>query len=369
MGYRVGLRNSSVRPDLAKLLQELQELELTSYDHLTMTTDGSTPSFYKNGIINECVQIAIDNGVPEIEAYMMATYNAAEQFHLGERLGGIAPGRVAHLNILEAKDNATPISVIAKGQWLKRDGKMINHNQQIDWGKYGLDKLDLKWHLSESDLQFSMPVGLRMENDVIMKPYPISIDANTEKIMNSCDESFLMLIDREGEWRVNTIIKGFTETLGGLASSYSLTGDIVLIGKSKSDLMLAFSRMKEIGGGIVLVNEGKVIFELPLNIAGMMYDGKMSALIKEDEKLKEILIKHGYKYEDPPYNLLFLSSMHLPFVRITPLGIIDVKKKKISYFLRLCVNQCYNEMVDKTCTYSACLIFYSKNLEGRRIIL
>ncbi len=331
MGYRVGLRNSSVRPDLAKLLQELQELELTSYDHLTMTTDGSTPSFYKNGIINECVQIAIDNGVPEIEAYMMATYNAAEQFHLEERLGGIAPGRVAHLNILEAKDNATPISVIAKGQWLKRDGKMINHNQQIDWGKYGLDKLDLKWHLSESDLQFSMPVGLRMENDVIMKPYPISIDANTEKIMNSCDESFLMLIDREGEWRVNTIIKGFTETLGGLASSYSLTGDIVLIGKSKSDLMLAFSRMKEIGGGIVLVNEGKVIFELPLNIAGMMYDGKMSALIKEDEKLKEILIKHGYKYEDPPYNLLFLSSMHLPFVRITPLGIIDVKKKDILF--------------------------------------
>ncbi|KAB8129930.1 adenine deaminase [Gracilibacillus oryzae] len=331
MGYRIGLRNSSIRPDLAKLLKELQELGLDSYDHLTMTTDGSTPSFYENGMINQCVQIAIDNGVPEIEAYMMATYNAAEQFHLEERLGAIAPGRVAHLNILEASDNATPVSVIAKGKWLKRDGKVINHNVMIDWNKYGLGKLDLKWQLSERDLQFSMPVGLKMENDVIMKPYPIAIDANTEKLLHTSDESFLMLGDREGEWRVNTIINGFTKTLGGLASSYSLTGDIVLIGKCKSDLLLAFTRMKEIGGGIVLVHEGEVIFELPLTIAGMMYDGKMEKLIAEDLKLKEILFEHGYKYNDPPYSLLFLSSMHLPYVRITPLGIIDVKKKDILF--------------------------------------
>ncbi|MFC4401684.1 adenine deaminase C-terminal domain-containing protein [Gracilibacillus xinjiangensis] len=331
MGYRVGLRNSSVRPDLSKLLKELQELGVTSYDHLSMTTDGSTPSFYKGGIINQCVQIAIDSGVPEIEAYMMATYNAAEQFHLEERLGAIAPGRVAHLNILESIDNATPVSVIAKGKWLKRDGKLVDHNVKIEWEKYGLGKLELKWQLSERDLQFSMPLGLKMENDVIMKPYPIAIDANTEKIFGSSDESFLMLGDREGEWRVNTIIKGFTKTLGGLASSYSLTGDIVLIGKSKSDLMLAFTRMKEIGGGIVLVHEGKVIFELPLNIAGMMFDGKMNVLIDKDLELKDILIKHGYKYNDPPYSLLFLSSMHLPFVRITPLGIIDVKKKDILF--------------------------------------
>ncbi|UOQ48973.1 amidohydrolase family protein [Gracilibacillus caseinilyticus] len=331
MGYRVGLRHSSVRPDLPKLLKELQELGITKYDFLTMTTDGATPAFYENGLINECIQIAIDNGVPEIETYMMATYNAAEQFHLEERLGGIAPGRVAHLNILSSSDNPTPESVIAKGKWLKKNGKLIKQELEVDWEKYGLGKLELDWQLTERDLQFSMPVGLKMVNDVVMKPYPIRIDANTEEITNSVDESFLMLADREGKWRVNTIIKGFTKTLGGLASSYSLTGDIVLIGKCKSDLLQAFNRMKEIGGGIVLVNDGKVIFELPLNIAGMMYDGEMSSLIEEDKMLKKILIDHGYQYVDPPYNLLFLSSMNLPFVRITPMGIVDVKKKEILF--------------------------------------
>ncbi|MDX8046804.1 adenine deaminase C-terminal domain-containing protein [Gracilibacillus sp. S3-1-1] len=331
MGYRVGLRHSSVRPDLPKLLKELQELGVDSYDFLTMTTDGSTPAFYENGLINECIQIAIDNGVPTIEAYMMATYNAAEQFHLEERLGGIAPGRVAHVNILSEKNNATPESVIAKGKWLKKEGKLVEQHSNVDWHKYGLGELDLDWQLTERDLQFSMPVGLKMVNDVIMKPYPITIDCNTEEIRSQSDESFLMLIDREGKWRVNTVVKGFTKTLGGLCSSYSLTGDIILIGKSKSDLLLAFTRMKELGGGIVLVHEGKVIFELPLQIAGMMYNGTMQTLIEQDKHLKELLIYHGYQYQDPPYNLLFLSSMHLPFVRVTPLGIIDVKKKEILF--------------------------------------
>ncbi len=331
MGYRVGLRHSSVRPDLGNLLQELQQLGLESYDYLTMTTDGSTPSFYKNGLINQCVQIAIDEGVPPIEAYMMATYNASEQFHLEERLGAIAPGRVAHINILDQIENATPSSVLAKGKWLKKDGKLVNQSITIDWSSYGLGPLQLDWQLTAKDLQFSMPVGLKMVNDVIMEPYPISIDANTEVISDTLDESFLMLADREGEWRVNTVINGFTRTLGGLASSYSLTGDIVLIGKCKSDLLLAFNRMKEIGGGIVLVHEGEVIFELPLQVAGMMYDGKMPALIAEDEKLKQLLIQHGYKYNDPPYSLLFLSSMHLPYARITPLGIVDVKQKEILF--------------------------------------
>lgn len=330
MGYRVGLRNSSIREDLSNIFEELQKYELSSYDHLTMTTDGATPSFIEEGIINRCVQVAIDSGVPPIEAYMMATYNAAEQFHLEERLGSIAVGRTAHINILDSVENATPVSVIAKGKFLKREGKVIDQRKELDWSKYNINKLNLTWDLTDADLQFSMPVGLNMENDVIMKPYPINIDPSAEKIISE-NEAFIMLVDREGEWRINTIIKGFTKTLGGLASSYSLTGDVVIVGNSKSDILLAFNRMKEIGGGIVLAHDGEIIFEIPLHIGGMMYDGPLEELIPYDKKLKELLIEHGYSHKEPLFTLLFLSSMNLPYIRITPLGIIDVKKREILF--------------------------------------
>ena len=49
-----------------------------------------------------------------------------------------------------------------------------------------------------------------------------------------------MLVDRKGKWRINTLVKGFAKNLSGLATSVSLSGDIILIGKNKSDLLKAF---------------------------------------------------------------------------------------------------------------------------------
>lgn len=42
--------------------------------------------------------------------------------------------------------------------------------------------------------------------------------------------------------------KGFAKEIGGLASSYSGTGDIILVGKRKEDMLTAFHRIKELGG-------------------------------------------------------------------------------------------------------------------------
>ncbi|SDK36887.1 adenine deaminase C-terminal domain-containing protein [Sediminibacillus albus] len=331
MGYQVGLRYSSIRPDLPKLFAEIKELGIDNFDQLTMTTDGSTPSFYEHGMMNQCIKIALEQGVPAEDAYMMASYNAAKHFNMRDRLGSIAPGQVAHLNILEAKDNPDPVSVIAKGQWIKKEGQLVDQEHAIDWSNYGIGKLALDWDLHEGDLQFSLPIGLEMVNDVIIKPIALTIDVTVEEIENNYEEAFLMLVNREGKWRVNTVIKGFTNRLGGLVSSYSNTGDIVVIGKHKHDLLLAFQRMKEIGGGIVLAHKGKIIFELPLALAGMMFEGKMEDLMEKEKTLKKILKEYGYQFDDPVYNLLFLSSIHLPFIRITPNGIMDVKKKEVLF--------------------------------------
>ena len=52
------------------------------------------------------------------------------------------------------------------------------------------------------------------------------------KCLVNSDESLLMLIDKNGKWRVNAILKGFATNVKGFASSYSNTGDIILIGKN-----------------------------------------------------------------------------------------------------------------------------------------
>ncbi|KGX88239.1 adenine deaminase C-terminal domain-containing protein [Pontibacillus litoralis] len=330
MGYSVTLRYSSIRPDLPQLIQDMNRLNIHHYERIMLTTDGSTPAFYEHGMINRCIEICIDNGIPAMEAFCMASYNVARHYGMEHRLGSIGPGRVAHINFLSEKDNPTPISVLAKGKWVKRNGIVESIFRQVDWSSYEMGPLHLDWELTDDDWQFSTPVGLEMVNDVILKPYQVNIDVGTNDICAG-NEAFLMLVDRDGQWKVTSILKGFTKTLGGLVSSYSNTMDILLIGKRKQDMKLAFKRMKEIGGGLVLANEGKIVFELPLSVAGMMTDIPMEFLIAKVKEYNEIVKAHGFTFDDPVYTLLFLSSTHLPFIRITPKGIIDVKKKDVLF--------------------------------------
>ncbi|WP_188455101.1 adenine deaminase C-terminal domain-containing protein [Virgibacillus oceani] len=331
LGYQVGLRHSSIRPDLPKLIDEILAEGITTFENVTMTTDGSTPAFYENGLMNVCLEIAINKGVPLEEAYRMATYNVAKHFDMAEQLGSIAPGRIAHINILESKENPHPISVLASGKWIKRDGEQKSKGSHINWKKHDIGPLMLDWDLQTTDLQFSLPIGLDMINDVIIKPYPIKTDVTLEILPENNSDAFLLLIDREGKWRVNTTLRGFTNRLGAIASSYSTTGDIVFIGKSKHDMLLASRRLKELGGGIVLVHQGEVIFELPLRLGGIMFDGTMEQLIKHGKDLKKLLKDFGYNFGDPVYTILFLSSTHLPFIRITQQGIVDIKKRKVLF--------------------------------------
>ncbi|MFC0523670.1 adenine deaminase C-terminal domain-containing protein [Pontibacillus salicampi] len=330
LGYTVALRYSSIRPDLPKLVQEMKEIGVEVYDRLMFTTDGSTPSFYEQGMIDTCISIALEQGIPEVEAYCMSSYNVAKHFGMEHRIGSIGPGRVAHINFLDAKDQPTPVSVLAKGKWVKDRGENKQVGDEFDWQKHELGPLQLDWELTDKDLQFSLPLGLEMVNDVILKPYPIQTELSGNEV-NAEDEAFLMLMDRDGEWKVNSLLKGFTTSLGGLVSSYSNTGDIIVIGKNKEDMRLAFERMKEIGGGIVLSHHGHIIYELPLPIQGMMSDMPMESLIEKAKEYQRIVEEHGFPFGDPVYTLLFLSSTHLPFIRITPKGIMDVKKKEVLF--------------------------------------
>lgn len=330
-GFTVSLRHSSIRPDLPVLLKEMNELGINQYQSMFFNTDGSTPAFYEDGILDMTIRMALENGIPTIDAYHMASYNVARYYNIEHLHGMIATGRVASINFLESEMNPTPIHVLSKGIWLKKDGAATVQDQYINWDEAGFPPLELNWKLDHDDLQFSMPFGIEMVNDVITKPYSVTYDVSVDELPTDHNESFLVLLDRKGEWRTNTIVKGFADKVMGFASSFSNTGDIILIGKNKEDMAIAFNRMKEIGGGIVLVENGEVIHEIPLTLAGVMSDKDMETLIEEEKQLKNLLKKRGYPFGDPVYSLLFFSATHLPYIRITQQGIYDVMNKTVLF--------------------------------------
>lgn len=328
-GYAVTLRHSSIRPDLPHLLKQIVEKDWKIFDHLMMTTDGSTPGFHKDGVMDKCIQVALDAGVKPVDAYLMATFNPAKYYNLSNLHGVIATGRLASLNFLQDEHTPTPVSVLSKGVWVKRDGERQITFSGTDFSMFDRGLLDIE--LAETDFQFSMPFGLEMINDVIIKPYRVSIDTTHDRLSDEHDQCFLVLIDRNGEWKVNTLLKGFASTLQGFASSYSNMGDILLIGKDKNEMRNAYKAIQQTNGGIAISQDGAIVSQIELPIGGGLSPLVMEELMKQEQHLKETLSELGFHHGDAIYTLLFLQATHLPYVRVTQRGIVDVLKKQVLF--------------------------------------
>ena len=169
-----------------------------------------------------------------------------------------------------------------------------------------------------------------MVNDVITKPYEVTIDTQVDRLPDDHDESFLMLIDRNGKWRVNTIIKGFATNVQGFATSYSNTGDIILIGKDKTEMLNAFNEIKRIGGGMVLTENGDIVATLPLPIGGGLSAEPMEKLIAQELEIKSALKERGYTSCEMQFiHSCFYNQPICRTLRITQMGIYDVMKNKV----------------------------------------
>jgi adenine deaminase len=96
-------------------------------------------------------------------------------------------------------------------------------------------------------------------------------------------------------------------------------------------MIAAFERIKMLGGGIAVAGNGSIECEVELPLNGGMSRKAVPELIEDEKKLLRLLQDKGYKFEDPIYSLLFFSSTHLPYIRITQHGMYDVMNKTVLF--------------------------------------
>jgi adenine deaminase len=338
LGFYVMLRESSLRPDLSLLLKTVAENRVLT-DRLMLTTDGSMPEFYQaHGITDHLIRIALKEGIDPISAYRMATINPAVYFGLDHKIGGIAPGRDADMVILKDIHNPTPEAVISRGRIVSEKGSLFEAFPKVEWERYFPKASFCKrsW-IAKKDL-FAIPScqgSIRFPVIELISPAITRLrwthfpSRNGFLNFDPSRFSLVALISREGTWITMGILESFGNQIEGLASSYNTAAQILVIGNNREAMSAAVNRVLEIKGGIVVFDKGRLCYEWPLPIGGIMSEASLHEIAEKEKDLKRLLEAKGYPYHDPLYSLVFLPNDFLPEVRINYLGIVDIKKNEI----------------------------------------
>ncbi|MGB3368619.1 MAG: adenine deaminase [Acidaminobacteraceae bacterium] len=333
LGMYIQIREGSAARNLEALVQGVSKENLRRI--LFCTDDRHPGDILKDGHIDNNVRLAIKNGIPAISAIKMATLNPAECYRLYDR-GAIAPGYKADLIVFDGLHSFNIEKVYKDGKIVADDGNALFEVPETDtskvtdtvnFKKVEIDNLQIKLDTGVARIIKLLPHSLVTEA-VIRK---VEVKDGNFKYHNKLDVLKLAVIERHnatGNIGLG-LVEGFALKNGAIASTVAHDShNLIVIGDSDENIMLAIEELEKIGGGITTVKDGKVIQSISLPIGGIMSDKPLDEISVELEQM----LKIGYeelnvdRNFDPFMTLAFLALPVIPDIKLTDEGLFDVRK-------------------------------------------
>ena len=124
-------------------------------------------------------------------------------------------------------------------------------------------------------------------------------------------------------------VSGYGLKKGAIASSVAHDShNLIVAGCTDGDMALAANTVRENGGGLAVVCDGKVLSSLPLPIGGLMCEMNVNEV--EDilrvmkEQARQLGVNEGI---DPFMTLAFTALPVIPKLRLLTQGVVDVDKQ------------------------------------------
>lgn len=333
-GMYVMLREGSAAKDLITLLKAVNENNARRC--LFVTDDKHLDELIDQGSINYNIKLAINEGLDPILAIQMATLNAAECFGLKTK-GAIAPGYEADFMVVTDLHLIEIDQVYKSGKLVAQNGKVINSPvSKIVPTPSIIDSVNIK-PLSSEQLQIEIANGRQaniieiVPNMIVTKHLVEEVDSHKGLFQYNLEKDLLKIAVLERHKMTGNIglgiIKGLGIKNGAIASTVAHDShNIVAAGSSDEDLLEAIAHTSEMKGGLAVVQNGELLASLPLPIAGLMSTMRSIEIYDRLKEINQALIKIGCTFEFNPFiTLSFLALPVIPELKITDLGLFDVK--------------------------------------------
>ncbi len=340
-GVYVFMREGSTQKNMAECIRAVTEEGLDSRRCILATDDMVAKDLEELGHMNEIIRRTIKEGIDPVEAIQMATINPATYFNLEDR-GVLAPAKVADIAIINDLDNMDVEAVFIEGNLVASDRELL-----IDLPKYTypdsvknsvrVDKIsesDLKISCSDREVSVRCIKAIPDQNlteclEARLRTRNGVVEADVDK-----DVLYIACVERYG--RNGNIgkafVNGFGLKRGAFAESIAHdTHNITVVGTNLSDMVVAVNRVIDMNGGIAVVNNGRVVDEIRLNVGGLISDELSGSEVSEKIDRLEAIVSNdlGGKIHAPFMHLSFLALSTSPKWKITDKGLVDVNNFEV----------------------------------------
>ncbi len=326
LGMHIMIREGSAAKNLDDLIELVNE---QNWPFFSLVSDDRHPTTILNdGHIDGLVKKAYKKGLSLINSLRIATLNTARYFRLYDR-GEIVPGKLADLVVLDEGLNIA--YVIKSGKIVVRDRQIIpslsiKSNRTLGEINLLFDKNQLKIKKQTGLIK----VIVAYENSLITDSIKFSPLIKGDYVVSNPEQDILKICVVERHHKTGNIgvgfVRGFGLKRGAIASSVSHDShNIVCVGVEDDDMAMAINRIKELGGGLVVVCN-KILAEIALPIAGLMCDLEIEELSKLEQQINDATRSLGCKMSNPFMTLSFMALPVIPHLKITDKGLVDVDR-------------------------------------------
>jgi adenine deaminase len=344
LGIWLSAREGSGCRDEVALLKAITE-HGANPNYFMFCTDIASPlQLTELGHIDNNIRVAIRNGIDPVVAVQIATINAAQYMRVDEYIGSISPGKFADILVVDDLSRFEVTTVISNGQIVARNGKFAYKLEFVEYPKYMLNTIRIPESLKPDDFKIKClrdkgevkvrVIGVK-NGTIITDELQFKMNIHDGELLPNVEKDLLKIVAIERHLNSGKIGKGFVHGFklksGAIGTTYSSQRqDIIIVGTNDKDIALAVNRLKENGGGFVVVQSGKVIAELELPILGLLSNEEFDTIVKKLSKVYKTIKELGCELEYPIHNLAFTAlPTTIGNLKITYMGLVRVWEEKI----------------------------------------
>lgn len=329
-GMYVFMREGSAAHNLIDLLPLLKK---PGNRRLCLCTDDRhADDLIEQGSINYLLEIGVAQGYDPEDLIPMATLNIAECYGL-KHVGALAPGYVADIAVFENLQSFQPVHVIKGGVQVVKNRKLLWKSDPV------LEPPGQSMNMRPATVEdFRIPakknkklrvIGIS-QTQLLTSELHLTPTVQNGEAVSDTGRDILKMAVFERHHNTGNVGLGFAFGFGLKKGAIATTvghdsHNLSVVGTNDEDMAVAVNRLREIGGGLIVVSDEEVRATVPLAIAGLMSDRDAMAVNSQIKQLNFWLKELGVPEEYSTFMILAFTSLPvIPELRLTDRGLVDV---------------------------------------------